>query len=116
MAALNAHAAALARRPHGAGEIAQSIGGKQRGSIERRYKECAGQVRAVVLHAMEARANTLRIGFEALRKRRGDIGKGSPRAAPFERELRHAQGVKQLRSHTGPWVARDCQVIHIGPG
>src|ERR1700689_572516 len=115
-AALNAHTATLARPPHCAGEIAQSIGRKQRRSIERRYEECAGQVRPMVLHTMEAGPNTLGIDFQALREGRRDVCKRSPSTAAVQREVRHAQGVEQLRSHPGPWAAWDCQVIHLVEG
>ena len=54
--ALDIHVRACAGAPHGAGKIAEAVGGEQRGLIERRNVESAGEVRAMMLDAMELRA------------------------------------------------------------
>src|SRR5580700_12332103 len=53
--AVNAHAVAGAHAPHGAGEIAEAVGGKQGGLLERGNKKSAGEMRLVVLHAVKLR-------------------------------------------------------------
>ena len=56
--AVHLHAIALAGSPHGAGEIAQAVGGKQRGLLKRRDKKRAAQMRLVVFDAMELGARS----------------------------------------------------------
>src|SRR5260370_1157475 len=51
--AVDPHAAARAGAPHGAREIAESVGGKQRGAFERRNKKTARKMRLVVLDAVK---------------------------------------------------------------
>src|SRR5437879_1331366 len=45
---IDPHAIAGASAPHGASEIAEAVGGKQRGMFERRNKKAASQMRLVV--------------------------------------------------------------------
>src|SRR5271165_6500145 len=49
---IDMHAIAAAGTPHGAGEISKAVSGKQRGFIEWRYEECAGEMRLVMLDAV----------------------------------------------------------------
>src|SRR5215831_3289614 len=63
------HAAAAAGSPHSAGKITEAVSGEQRGAIERRTKKAAGQVRLVMLDAMEFRSDSPGMGVEGLRQR-----------------------------------------------
>src|SRR5208282_918530 len=60
------HAASGAASPHGAGEIAQSVRGKQRRPFERRNKKRAREMRLMVFDAMKLRGNTFRRGLECM--------------------------------------------------
>src|SRR2546422_6864468 len=69
---VDAHAAARAGAPHRAGEIAESVGGKQRGAFERRNEKAAREMRQVVLDAVELGSQLLGIGFKGCRQRFGN--------------------------------------------
>ena len=114
--ALDVHARAFARAPHGAGEIAEAVGGKQRRLIERRNVERAGQVRAMVLDAMELRAQALDVGVEGLGHGFGDADELLEHLGAFAGKARHAQGVEQLGAEPGPGIARHGDVVHVGDG
>ena len=111
--AVDLHAIALAGGPHGAGEIAQAVGGKQRRLLERRDKKRAAQMRLVVLDAMELRAKRLRIDVKGLRQSLGDAHELLQHLGAFPREARHAQRVKQLRAQARPGIARHGHVIDV---
>src|SRR5256884_538322 len=66
---VDTHAAARAGAPHGAGEIAESVGGKQRGAFERRNEKAAREMRQVVLDAVELGNKLLGIGLKGCRQR-----------------------------------------------
>jgi len=51
--AVDAHAIAAARAPHGAGEIAEAIGGEQGGVFKRGNEEGAGEMGLMVLHSVK---------------------------------------------------------------
>ena len=68
----------LAGSPHGAGEIAQAVGGEQRGLFERRNEKRAGQMRLVMLDAMKFGANLFGRDVERLRQRFGNAHELAP--------------------------------------
>src|SRR5690242_7297800 len=110
---LNAHAAASARAPHCSGKIAEAVRREESRTIEGRHKKGAGQMRAMMLHAMESRANPPAIRFESFGKRFRNGSKRGPRFGALSRKTRHANGVKQLGTHTRPRTARQSDVIDI---
>src|SRR5258708_3078596 len=62
--AVNAQAAAAAGSPHRAREIAEPVGGKQRGAFERRNEKAAREMRLVMLDAMKFCRNLFGIGIK----------------------------------------------------
>ena len=102
-----------ARCPHGAGEVAQAVGGEHRGAIKRRNEKCAGQMCTVVLDAMKARANAFRIGVERLRQGFGNTGELRENFGAFQREARHPQRVEHLGAQPRPGIARNSDVVHF---
>ena len=105
------HAIALARSPHGAGEIAQPVGGEQRGLFEGRNKKRAGQMSLVMLDAVELRANLFRSDVKRLRERLGDAHKSGQHLGAFAGKARHLQGVQEFRSEARPGIARNGDVV-----
>ncbi len=93
--ALNVHAIAVAHTPHGAGKIAQTVGGNQRRLFERRNKKTAGQMRFMMLDAMKS-------GFQAFCDRSSNAaakrfrysGKGSQNLSALPGKRRHPQRIK----------------------
>jgi len=74
------HAAAGAGAPHGAREIAESVGGKQRGALERRDEKAAREMRLVMFDAVELGSKPLGIRIKGCCQRLGNTGE-------FSREL-----------------------------
>src|SRR5579864_700265 len=68
---------------------------------------------SMMFHSMEPRSNSLWICFKRLRESFGNIGERDPSLGPFSREVRHSQGIEQLRSHTGPRIARNGNMIEV---
>src|SRR5579859_3818823 len=62
--AVNANLRTFADSPHGAGEITQTVGREDGGTVKRGDKKCAGEMRLMVFNAMKLRANALRVQFE----------------------------------------------------
>ncbi len=114
--AVHLHAITLAGGPHGTGEIAQTVSGEQCGLLERRDEERTRQERAVVLDAVELRAQALRIGFECLRERFRDTDEFCQHLGAFSGEARHAHRKEQLGAEAGPRVSRHGYVIDFGDG
>src|SRR6266702_3333134 len=69
------HAMALAHAPHGAGEIAESVGGQQRSAFEWRAVKAAGEVRLVVLDAVKLGADFFGIRLKRPSQRLGNARK-----------------------------------------
>src|ERR1700722_281445 len=91
--AVDVHAAALGDTPHGAGKIAQAIGGEQGGGLEGRNKKTTGQVGLVMLDAMKFSCYFLWVSVEGRGKRFWDASKSSENLSALTRERRHAQGI-----------------------
>src|ERR1700678_3697369 len=101
----------MARSPHGAGEIPQAIGRKQRRLVEGGNKERARQMSLMMLDAMELRSNFFRSNLKRLRKRLGDAHKSSHNLSSLARKARQLQSVQEFRSKARPGVARNGDVI-----
>ena len=111
--AVDVHAIALARSPHGAGEIAQAVRGEQRRLFERRNKKRARQMRLVMLDAMKFSANFFRRNIKGLRQRLGNAHKSGQDFGAFAGKTRHLHGVQKFRPEARPGVARNGDVIHF---
>src|SRR5258708_31657101 len=94
--AVDPHAAARAGAPHGAREIAESVGGKQRGAFERRNKKAARKMRLVVLDAVKLCAEFFGIGIKGGSQRLRYTREFRENLDTFPRERRHAQRVKKF--------------------
>ena len=108
---MHLEAIALARSPHGAGEISQAIGRKHGGAFKRRNEKSARQVSLVVLDAMEFRANRVGIGAECLRQRIGNSHEFREYLGAFPRKSRHPQRVKKLGAQARPGIPGNGDVI-----
>ncbi len=97
--------------PHRTGEIAEPIGGKQRGLIERRNEKRAGQVRLVMLDAMILGSNFVRRDIERLRERFRNSHESGHHFRPLAGKTRHPQGVQQFCPEARPGIARDRDVV-----
>src|ERR1700716_3265787 len=91
--ALDVHAAAAAEAPHGAGKIAEAIGGEESGTVKGRDKKTAGQMGLMMLDAMKFRFCFLRVSVEGSGERFGDASKGGKNLGALTREGRHTQGI-----------------------
>ena len=103
--AVNLHAIAVAGAPHGAGEIAQPVGGKQRGLLKGRNKKRAGQVRLVMLDAMKL----AREFFPARRRMPAPALRECPRIASAPWRARARNSASAWRKEASfPGAPRDC--------
>src|SRR5215470_35382 len=105
------HMGAFAERPHGAGEIAESVGGKNGGAFEGRDEKSAGHVRGVVLDVMELAGDAFRSDIEGSGKVFADAREACQRAGAIDRETRHANRVAKLGEHSRTGIARNGDVI-----
>src|SRR6202035_1692665 len=110
----NAHAVSLPGSPHGAGEVAQAVGGEERSLFEGRNEKRARQMRLVMLDAMELRSNLVRCDVKGLREGFGDGDKSRQHFGSLAGKAWHFQGVHELCSETGPGIARDSDVVDLG--
>src|ERR1700688_926244 len=91
--AVDIHVTALANAPHGAGKIAEAIGGEKGGGLERRNKKTTGQMGLVMLDAMKFSFYLLRVSVEGRGERLGNAGKRGENFGALTREGRHPQGI-----------------------
>src|ERR1700693_5346540 len=91
--AVDVHATAVANTPHGAGKIAEAIGGEKGGALERRNKKTAGQMGLMMLDAMKFGFYFLWVGVEGSGQSFGDARKGGENLGALTHERRHAQGI-----------------------
>src|SRR5713226_5891968 len=94
--AVNAHAVAGAGAPHGAREVAESVGGKQRSAVEGRNEESTREMRLVVFDAMKFCAERFGIGIKGRGQRLGNTREFRENLDAFPCERWHAQGVKKF--------------------
>src|SRR5712664_5017304 len=114
--AVDSHAAARAGAPHGAREIAESVGGKQRGTFERRNEKAARKMRPVVLDAVKLCPEFFGIGIKGRRQRLGNASELRENLEAFPCERRHAQRVKKLCAQPRVRVSRPGNVIDVLKG
>src|SRR5260370_39868622 len=101
--AIDAHAVARARSPHRAREIAESVGGKQRGAFERRNEKAARKMRLVMLDAVELCAGIFGIGIKCPRQRLRNTREFRENFDAFPRERSEERRVgKECRSRWSP--------------
>ena len=108
---VDVHAIAPAGSPHGAGEIAEAVRGKQRGLFERRNEKRARQVRLVMLDAVILGSNLVRRDIERLRERFRNSHEPGHHFGPFAGKTRHPQGVQEFCPEARPGIARDRDVV-----
>ena len=108
------HARAFAERPHGAGKIAEAVGGKDGGVFEGRDEIGAGEMRGVMFDAMKLRADLFGRSFEGGGEIFVNSGEALHHTRAIERELRHAHRETQLGAQARPGIARDGDVVHFG--
>src|SRR5260370_16063637 len=90
------HAMALARAPHGAGEIAKSVGGQQRSAFERRAVKAAGEMRPLVLDAVKPSAEFFGFRIKLPAQRFGNSRKFRDHSHTFPLERAHSHPVKNF--------------------
>src|ERR1700737_1927116 len=112
--AVNGHAIAAARTPHGAGEIAKPVGREQSGTFKRRNEKAAGQMSEVMLDAMELGREFFGGGIERPSQRFGDTGELGQNLDAFARKRGHAQGVKKFGAKACVGIARHGDVMDVG--
>jgi hypothetical protein len=83
------HVAALTNAPHGAGKIAEAIGGEKGGGLEGRNKKTAGQMGLMMLNAMKFSFYFLWVSVEGRGERLGNAGKCSDNLGTLTRERRN---------------------------
>ena len=108
------HARAFAQRPHGAGEIAEAVGGKDGGTFERRDKIGAGEMCGVMFDAMKLRLDFFRRSFEGCGEIFVNSGESFHHARAIEGEFGHAHRETQFGAEARPGIARDGDVVHFG--
>ena len=112
--AVDVHAIAVADAPHGAGKIAESVGGEKRGAFEGGNKKTAGQVRLVMLDAMKFRFEFARVDVERGGQSFGNAGERGQDFGALPCERGHAQGIKQFGEQARVGIARNGDVIDVG--
>ena len=91
--------------PHGAGEIAEAVRGKQRGLFERRNEKRAGQMRLVVLDAVKFRGKFCGIDIERRGERFRNSHELGHHLGALASETRHPQWRTEAWC---PGAPRDC--------
>src|SRR5260370_18249672 len=109
--AVDPHAAARAGAPNGAREIAESVGGKQRGAFERRNKKTARKMRLVVLDAVKLCAEFFGISIKGGSQRLRYTRELRENFDAVPRERRHAQRVKKFCAQPAVRVSRHGNVL-----
>ena len=108
------HARTFAERPHGTGEIAEAVGGKDGGAFERRDEIGAGEMRSVMFDAVELRADFFCRSFEGCGEVFVNSREAFHHAGAIECELRHAHCETKFGAQARPGIARDGDVVHFG--
>src|SRR5580700_6233934 len=111
--AIDLHAIARARAPHGAGEIAEAIRGKQRGIFKGRDEKAAGEVRLMVLDAMKFGGEFCGIEIAGGGQSLGNAGEFHEDFGALPSEAGHAQGVPKLGGQTRVRIARNGDVMNF---
>src|ERR1700736_3627057 len=101
----NFHAVSLPGSPHGAGEIAKPICGKQSGVFEGRNEKRAGQVCLMVFDTMELRSYLIWRYIKGLRDGFWNAHKASHHFGSLTGKARHLQGIHELCSQARPRVS-----------
>src|ERR1700730_4800261 len=91
--AVDVHAAAVSNAPHGAGKIAETIGGQKCGALKGRNKKTAGQMGLMMLDAMKFSFYFSRVCVKGRGERFGNASKRMENLGALTRERRHAQGI-----------------------
>ena len=101
------------RTPHGAREIAEAIGGKQRGVFKGRDEIAAGEMRLMVLDAMIFGGEFCGIAIEGGGQGLGNAGEFHEDFGAFTSEAGHAQGIPKLGRQTRVGIARNGDVMNF---
>src|ERR1700730_4413945 len=107
------HVVAGAGAPHRAREIAESVGGKQRGAFERRDEKAAREMRLVVLDAVELGNKLLGVRIKGRRQRLGNTREFRENLDAFPGERRHAQRVEKFRAQPRVRISRYGDVVDV---
>src|ERR1700730_5008977 len=111
--AVNVHAVAAAEAPHGAGKIAQAVGGEKGSALEGRNKKTAGQMSLMMLDAMKFGFYFLRVGVEGSGRCFGNVSKSSENLDALTREGRHAQGIEYFSEQARVGITWNTDVIDV---
>src|ERR1700693_1102804 len=91
--AVDVHAVAVSDAPHGAGKIAEAVGGEQSGAFEWGNKKTAGEMSLMMFDAMKFSFYFFLLGIAGCGEGVGNTGKGGENLGALTGEGRHAQGI-----------------------
>src|ERR1700730_3538450 len=111
--AVNVHAVAAAAAPHGAGKIAQAIGGEKGSALEGGNKKTAREMGLMMLDAMKFSFYFLRASVEGSGECLGNVSKSSKKLGALTGEGRHAQGIEYFSEQARVGITWNTDVIDV---